>query len=124
IDRREIFSRTGIQFLPINTLFQLFAHKLERLEADRVTLLLIPDLMNFFLTGRMSVEYTNATTTQLVNAASRSWDREIIDAVGLPQSIFPSIVSAGTRLGGVRPGLAGRLGRRGAGGRGAGRPGP
>src|SRR5262249_35083989 len=81
IDRGEIFSRTGIQFLSFNTLFQLFAHKPERLDAGPVTLLLIPDLMNFFLTGKMSVEYTNATTTQLVNAVSRSWDREIIDAV-------------------------------------------
>src|SRR5262249_35301801 len=72
IGREEIFARTGIQFLSFNTLFQLQAHRLDARDADSARLLLIPDLMNFFLTDRTTSEYTNATTTQMVNAATRS----------------------------------------------------
>src|SRR5262249_3924584 len=61
-------------------------------------------------TDRTTSEYTNATTTQMVNAATRSWDREIIDSIGFAPELFPPIVSAGTILGPVKPGLAESLG--------------
>ena len=74
IPREKIFARTGIQFLNFNTLFQLNAQMREGLPARAAKLLMIPDLINFLLTGRAVTEYTNATTTQLVNAETRAWD--------------------------------------------------
>src|SRR5919112_4141818 len=65
VPREELFERTGIQFLELNTLYQLFAHAREGLPREAARLLLIPDLINFMLTGRAACENTNATTTQL-----------------------------------------------------------
>ena len=97
VSRIVIFEITGIQFLNFNTIFQLYSEsqKLER--ADKV--LLLPDLINFFLTGKAFAEYTNATTTQLVGARSRNWDTELIDQLDLRADLFPAIISAGTDLG-------------------------
>src|SRR5207244_446826 len=72
-------------------------------------LLLIPDLINFLLTGRATTEYSNATTTQLVNARSQTWDWELISSLGLPASLLPEIVVAGTDLGPVKPALVDEL---------------
>jgi rhamnulokinase len=109
IARREIFERTGIQFQAFNTLFQLYAHAREGIPGAASRLLMIPDLINFFLTGRAVTEYTNATTTQLVNAKSRTWDREMISRLGLPLSLLTEIVSAGEDLGPVKGAVAGEL---------------
>src|SRR6185503_3011402 len=70
IPREEVFERTGIQFQVFNTLFQLYAHAQEGMNSTASRLLLIPDLINYFFTGKAVTEYTNATTTQLVNAQS------------------------------------------------------
>src|SRR5262249_51186997 len=77
ISRDEIFSRTGIQFLSFNTLFQLHAHAEEGLPQNASRLLLIPDLMHYLLSGRAASEYTNATTTQMLNAQTHGWDDEL-----------------------------------------------
>lgn len=106
IPREEIFARTGIQFLVFNTLFQLHAHVAEGLPANARRLLLVPDLVHFLLSGRAATEYTNATTTQLVNAETRTWDRTILDRVGLPRTLLTEIVPAGTELGPLGPVLA------------------
>lgn len=108
VPREEIFEHTGIQFLPFNTLFQLYAYTdTERSIPDKATrLLMIPDLVNFYLTGRAVTEYTNATTTQMLNAESGTWDREIIDRLELPWSLFCELVPAGSDLGLVKPALA------------------
>src|SRR5215831_16204154 len=74
VPRAQIFERTGIQFLQLNTLFQLFAHARTGLPPNARTLLLIPDAINFFLTGRRVCEYTNATTTQMLSAHEQKWD--------------------------------------------------
>jgi len=100
VPRADIFERTGIQFMSFNTLFQLEAHMREGLEGD--TLLLIPDLINFYLTGKRVAEYTNATTTQMVNASTRQWDYELLNRLGLPVNVLPEIVSPGTNLGPIR----------------------
>ena len=100
--REEIFERTGIQFLVFNTLFQLYAHAQAGIPQSAARLLLIPDLINFFLTGRATTEYSNATTTQLVNAESRTWDWKMIDRLGLPAGLLADIVPAGTDLGPIR----------------------
>lgn len=105
LTREEIFERTGIQFLVFNTLFQLYAHVQAGIPQAAAHLLLIPDLINFFLTGRATTEYSNATTTQLVNAKSKTWDWEMIDRLDLPAGLLAEIVPAGTDLGAIRPAL-------------------
>lgn len=107
VPRRQIFERTGIQFLRFNTVFQLFSDR-EELQAEW-RLLLIPDLINYFLTGRMFTEYTNATTTQLVNSVSGDWDMELIERLRFPSGMFLPIVPAGTEIGELKPDLAKKL---------------
>ena len=97
----EIYAVTGIQFLPFNTLFQLFAAcqltpKLIEASSSFVT---IPDLLNYWLTGRVASEYTNATTTQLVDARSRSWAVDLLNRLDIPTRLLPPLVEAGTPLG-------------------------
>ena len=110
VSREEIFVRTGIQFMAFNTLFQLEAHTREGLDAKARTLLLIPDLINFLLTGERVTEYTNATTTQMVNARTGKWDYDLLNRLSLPPSVLPEIVSAGTKVGPIRTSLAAELG--------------
>jgi rhamnulokinase len=109
VPRAEVFARTGVQFLEFNTLFQLHAHAREGLPRGAARLLLIPDLINFFLTGRAASEYTNATTTQLVNAETGAWDYELLERLELPSRLFAEIVPAGTELGPLREDLADEL---------------
>lgn len=109
VPRAEIFKRTGIQFLNFNTIFQYTA---EKLFDNATAALLLPDLINFYLSGRKVAEYTNATTTQLVDAATKDWDRELIAKLGLPERVFPPIVAAGTDLGPLDEELADRYGLR------------
>lgn len=108
VDRSSVFRRTGIQFLQFNTLFQLIS---ETTDFDKVSkLLLLPDLVNYFLTGKAVTEFTNATTTQMVNALTGDWDREMLARFDIPSSVLCEIVPAGTGLGKLRPDLAHELG--------------
>jgi rhamnulokinase len=98
VPAEEIYAITGIQFLPINTLFQLLAlESLDRAE----TLLLVPDLLAYWLTGERHAEATNASTTQLLDARTGEWSQELLGRLGLPTRIFPPIVEAGSILGGL-----------------------
>jgi rhamnulokinase len=106
VPQAEIYARTGIQFININTLFQLFAHQQEGIHAAADKLLLIPDLINFWLTGNAVTEYTNATTMQLINAERRTWDEELIARFDFPRQLFTNIIDAGTTVGTLRPELA------------------
>ena len=103
VTRDEIFERTGIQFLVFNTLYQLYAHMRAGIPERAARLLLIPDLIHFFLTGRAVTEHTNATTTQMVHAVRGSWDCETLDSLGLPKHLFTEIVAPGTDLGWLTP---------------------
>ena len=107
VPRSEIFEKTGIQFQNFNTLFQLFSEEENTEKASK--LLLVPDLINFFLTGKAVAEFTNATTTQMVNAATGKWDLDLIERLKLPERILPEIVSAGTELGMLKPEIAAEL---------------
>jgi rhamnulokinase len=108
----ELYQKTGIQFMPINTIYQLFALKSRNaqvLEAAQ-DFLMIPDLLRYFLTGEKVGEQTNASTTQLVDALSRKWDYSIIKLLHLPDHIFPETVSPGTYVGNLRSSVSERIG--------------
>ena len=96
-----LYAKTGIQKQLFNTIYQLAALKKEhpeQLEAAR-SLLMIPDYFNFLLTGVKKQEYTNATSTNMVNAREKVWDREIIEKLGLPQGLFTELSMPGTVVG-------------------------
>jgi rhamnulokinase len=111
VSRDEIFERTGIQFLQFNTLFQLYAQiELEGGIPDRASrMLMIPDLVNLWLTGKAVSEYTNATTTQMLDAASGEWDHELMARLRLPARLCCEVVPAGSDLGLITPSLAREL---------------
>ena len=107
-----LFERTGIATLNFNTVYQLARRKAEGDVAleNAETLLLLPDLLAYFLTGEMKNEYTNATTSMLYNPTTKDWDWETIRALGLPEKIFAPIDRAGTVRGHLRPALCEELG--------------
>jgi rhamnulokinase len=106
-----IFARNGLQFLAFNTMFQLAADKADGLLGVADTALLVPDLIGYWLTGRMSTERTNASTTGLLGIDGR-WDDDLEALLGLPRGLFPALVEPGTDLGPVLPELADRVGLR------------
>jgi rhamnulokinase len=103
VPRHEIFTRTGIQFLQLNTLYQLFAHVKGGLPNRAHRLLMIPDLCHHHLCGSTRSEATNASTTQMWNAEAGRWDEELLDRLGLPVHLLPDVVPAGTVLGSLLP---------------------
>jgi len=95
----ELYRRTGCQFQPFNTVYQLFDDKLQG-RLDGVTdLLMMPEYILYKLCGVKAREYTNATTTGLVNAQTGEFDPEIADALGYPRALFPKLCQPGTVLG-------------------------
>ena len=110
VPRAEIFRRTGIQFMPINTIYQLAAHVRDGLAADAAGILLMPDLCHLFLSGSRSGEYTDASTTQLLDATTRQWDDALFARLGLPRALMPALVDPGADLGALRPALVARPG--------------
>jgi rhamnulokinase len=110
VPRDEIFRRTGLQFLPFNTLYQLDAHRRAGLPPAAVRLLMIPDLCHASLSGQATGEYTNASTTQMLSLRTRDWDRELVERVGLPVSLLPPLLQPGADLGPLGAALAHRAG--------------
>ena len=108
VSREELYSVTGIQFIQINTLYQLFAacRATPRLIDAAQSLLTIPDLFNYWLSGELAAEYTVATTTQFVDAASKDWATPMLKKIGLPTRLLMPIVQPGTLLGVVQPNVA------------------
>jgi rhamnulokinase len=106
VPRSRIYARTGIQFLQLNTLYQLFAHVRDGLPPGAFRLLLIPDLCHHFLCGSRSSERTNASTTQLLDAVRGAWDAELFAPLGLPLELMPEVLPAGSTLGVLREELA------------------
>ena len=101
IPEKELYQRTGIQKQIFNTVFQLTAVKKahpEYLEQAR-TFLMMPDYFHFLLTGEKRSEYTNATSTQLVNAETKDWDDEVISRLGYPREMFLPLSQPGTQVG-------------------------
>jgi rhamnulokinase len=110
VPRGEIFQRTGIQFLQFNTLFQLAVHVREGLPAGARRLLMVPDLCHQALCGSTCGEYTNASTTQLLDVRTRRWAEDLFSRLGLPREIMPEVAPPGTDLGELRPALQKELG--------------
>lgn len=112
IDEKELYGRTGIQKQLFNTVYQLMA--LKEMNPDQLQsadkLLMIPDYFHFLLTGNAVAEYTNATTTQMVNAVTKDWDWELIEKLGYSKSIFQKIQMPGTELGSLKEEVAGEVG--------------
>ncbi|MDF2725555.1 MAG: carbohydrate kinase, partial [Paenibacillus sp.] len=112
IPQASIFARTGIQFLPFNTIYQLAAMK----RADNPLLpvakrfLMIPDLLRYFLTGEMMNEFSNATTTQLFNPLTGDWDASLLEQIGISPALFSRVVMPGASAGRLLPSVAEELG--------------
>ncbi|MCC6233477.1 MAG: rhamnulokinase, partial [Verrucomicrobiales bacterium] len=101
----EIFAESGIQFMPLNTLYQLAAESPDRLQ-DAAQLLLIGDGFNHYLSGVAAAEVTLASTSMLYNPRSKSWSSSLCDRLGIPRRLLPRIVPAGTKLGPLRAELS------------------
>jgi rhamnulokinase len=112
VSRKGIFSATGVQFMPINTLYQLIAMRESspQLMAQAERFLLMPDFFHWLLCGSQVVEFTNATTTQCLNATSRDWARDLLGKFEIPTGMFPEVVRPGTQLGKLRVNVAERCG--------------
>src|SRR2546428_466034 len=100
-----IFAETGIQYMALNTIFQLAAESSERLRQAH-QILHIADGSNFLLSGVGRAEVSNASTSQLYNPVTKTWSGRLLSAFGLPARLFPPIVPSGTRLGPLKAELA------------------
>jgi rhamnulokinase len=108
VSKEEIYRMTGIQFMPINTLYQLFVakRKTPRIVEAAKHLLTIPDLLHYWLTGNAACEFTNASTTQMLNARKRNWAVDLLDRLGLPSELPGHIVESGSVIGTLLPEVA------------------
>jgi rhamnulokinase len=110
--KETVYGHTGIQFMPFNTLFQLFSMKPEHAsllrEAD--TLLFMPDIFNFFLTGKKATEFTYATTSQLLNPVTMTWEKTLFDVLEISPDIMQKPVLPGTVLGPIVSSVCGEIG--------------
>ena len=115
MSRAEIFSNTGIQFMQINTLYQLLAmtnSKSPVLDVAK-TFVTIPDLFNYWLSGEIANEFTNSTTTQCLDPHQRDWATPVLDAMNIPARLFGPITESGTRIGVLVPRVAEETGASG-----------
>lgn len=95
----ELYKRTGIQFQPFNTIYQLYADKMSGKIVGAESMLMLPDYLNFLLTGVKKQEYINATSTGLVNAETHGWDGNILEPLGFNKKLFGELSQPGTVVG-------------------------
>lgn len=112
VPEKEVYKRTGIAKMMFNTIFQLMAVRQNQPEdmAKAKALLFVPDFFHYLLTGVKANEYTEAATSQLVNAAKKDWDYELIEKLGFNKEMFQTLAMPGTSLGNIRPELAEEFG--------------
>lgn len=112
VPRADIFAATGLQFMELNTLYQLLAWQKSNPEllTAAETFLMMPDFMHWCLCGSRVVEFTNATTSQCVHPTKRDWAFDLMGKFGLPTKMFPKIVPPGTNLGALRENVAEKTG--------------
>lgn len=106
VPKEQIYRTTGIQFLRINTLYQLLAMEDSPLLEAGETLLMIPDLLNYWLTGEKACEYTNATSTQLYDLEGDGWATELMEGLSILARLFPRVIPPATELGPLLPEVA------------------
>lgn len=99
IGKERIYSTTGIQFLPFNTIYQLYAARELPEYVKSSKFLMLPDLINFHLTQQISTEVTNASSTQVLSARTREWDRDLINLAGIREDLFTDLHEPGTLIG-------------------------
>ncbi|MFQ5633122.1 MAG: rhamnulokinase family protein [bacterium] len=106
ISKEDIFRKTGSQFLPINTLYQIFAQR-KRGEWPKkaARLLMMPDIFHFYLTGSRVGEFTMATTTQLLNTTKKIWDADLFHKLDIPLDVMPKLLQPGQQIGILLPKL-------------------
>lgn len=116
MSHERLYDLTGIQFMDLNTLFQLMSLNEQRpyLLKDADKLLFMPDLMNYMLTGVKRAEYSIATTSQMIDLKTKNWSDEILSAFSLPKDLLPEVVPSGTLIGPMRPELCEELGLKSA----------
>jgi rhamnulokinase len=109
-DHATLYATNGLQFLPFNSIYQLAVDHEAGMIDDKTRMLMLPDLLGFWLTGNQVAERTNASTTGLLDITSGAWNGTLIDKVGLPRSLFPSLVDPGSRVGSLRDDVAADVG--------------
>jgi rhamnulokinase len=112
MSKERIFDLTGIQFMQLNTLYQLLSMVEKKSPVLEIaeTFLTMPDLFNFWLTGEMFSEFSITTTTQCYDPRRKQWSEPLLNAMGIPLRIFPKIIAPGTNLGNLRTEVIGRTG--------------
>jgi len=109
-DHAKLFAKNGLQFLPFNSIYQLATEDWSGESASADALLLVPDLINYWLTGESFMERTNASTTGLVNVATGELDSELLALGGAPRALFAPLIDAGAIVGSLTPSVAGVVG--------------
>lgn len=109
-DHAALYTTNGLQFQPFNSIYQLAVDHDAGVIDDTTRMLMIPDLLGFWLTGEQVAERTNASTTGLLDVTHGAWNATLIDKVGLSRSLFPSLVDPGTRIGSLRDDVAAEVG--------------
>ncbi|HJQ86880.1 MAG TPA: rhamnulokinase family protein [Propionibacteriaceae bacterium] len=109
-DHAMLFATNGLQFQPFNSIYQLAVDQEAGVIDDATRMLMIPDLLGFWLTGEQVVERTNASTTGLLDLGNGSWNATLIDKLSLPRSLFPPLIDPGSRIGSLRDDVAAEIG--------------
>jgi rhamnulokinase len=113
-DHATLYAANGLQFQPFNSIYQLAVDHEAGVIDDTTRMLMIPDLLGFWLTGEQVVERTNASTTGLLDVGTGTWNATLIDKLSLPRSLFLFLVDPGTRIGALRDEVAAEVGATGA----------
>jgi len=109
-DHASLYATNGLQFQPFNSIYQLAVDQKAGVIDDTTRMLMLPDLLGFWLTGEQIGERTNASTTGLLDVSTGSWNATLIDKLSLPRSLFPSLVDPASRVGPLRDDVAAEVG--------------
>jgi rhamnulokinase len=110
VGRNALYGMSGLQFLPFNSLYQLAVDQSDGVLDDATTMLLVPDLIGYWLTGAKRAERTNASTTGLLNITGGDWNATLIDKLGFPRGLFPQLVNPGEIIGQLTSAVADEIG--------------
>ena len=110
VSQPDLYAASGLQFLPFNTLYQLTADRLDGRLDETATMLMIPDLIGYWLTGAQVAERTNASTTGLLDLAEGGWNHSLLERLKLPATLFPTLVEPGTVVGELTADISAQIG--------------